>query len=106
MIMLFYYLFFFFKQKTAYEITRRDWSSDVCSSDLRARRPGRAFRLPAPASVDLQPLAGRQVFAGQPVDDLRHRRHRVDLAYALSRAPDVAPDFLLGAALGAEVHLF
>src|SRR5213075_1003512 len=27
--------FFFFKQKTAYEITRRDWSSDVCSSDLR-----------------------------------------------------------------------
>src|SRR5213075_2618797 len=22
-------------QKTAYEITRRDWSSDVCSSDLR-----------------------------------------------------------------------
>src|SRR5213075_899815 len=24
----------FFKQKTAYEITRRDWSSDVCSSDL------------------------------------------------------------------------
>src|SRR5213075_3361253 len=33
-------LFFFFKQKTAYEITRRDWSSDVCSSDLRGpRRP-------------------------------------------------------------------
>src|SRR5213075_2673083 len=28
--------FFFFKQKTAYEITRRDWSSDVCSSDLAA----------------------------------------------------------------------
>src|SRR5213075_624385 len=27
-------IFFFFKQKTAYEITRRDWSSDVCSSDL------------------------------------------------------------------------
>ena len=23
-----------FKQKTAYEITSRDWSSDVCSSDL------------------------------------------------------------------------
>src|SRR5216110_717810 len=27
--------FFFFKQKTAYEISSRDWSSDVCSSDLR-----------------------------------------------------------------------
>src|SRR5881227_4165884 len=28
------FVFFFFKQKTAYEITVRDWSSDVCSSDL------------------------------------------------------------------------
>ena len=28
--------FFFFKQKTAYEIVSRDWSSDVCSSDLEA----------------------------------------------------------------------
>src|SRR6056297_4142255 len=27
-------MFFFFKQKTAYEILRSDWSSDVCSSDL------------------------------------------------------------------------
>jgi len=26
--------FFFFKQKTAYEIVDCDWSSDVCSSDL------------------------------------------------------------------------
>ena len=26
---------FFFKQKTAYEIVDCDWSSDVCSSDLR-----------------------------------------------------------------------
>src|SRR5213083_2003398 len=30
--------FFFFKQKTAYEITASDWSSDVCSSDLRRSR--------------------------------------------------------------------
>src|SRR3546814_19347371 len=29
--------FFFFKQKTAYEMRISDWSSDVCSSDLRAR---------------------------------------------------------------------
>src|SRR6056297_3996075 len=28
------FLFCFFKQKTAYEILRSDWSSDVCSSDL------------------------------------------------------------------------
>src|SRR3546814_8704886 len=29
-------LFFFFKQKTAYEMRISDWSSDVCSSDLPA----------------------------------------------------------------------
>src|SRR3546814_1371397 len=28
-------LFFFFKQKTAYEMRISDWSSDVCSSDLQ-----------------------------------------------------------------------
>src|SRR3546814_8637172 len=28
-------VFFFFKQKTAYEMRISDWSSDVCSSDLR-----------------------------------------------------------------------
>ena len=30
--------FFFFKQKTAYEIGTGDWSSDVCSSDLLNRK--------------------------------------------------------------------
>src|SRR3546814_965104 len=49
-------MFFFFKQKTAYEMRISDWSSDVCSSDLglgrpvlftqtRAGRNGRPFRL-------------------------------------------------------------
>src|SRR3546814_11330574 len=31
---LFWFGFFFFKQKTAYEMRISDWSSDVCSSDL------------------------------------------------------------------------
>src|SRR3546814_8028709 len=31
-------LFFFFKQKTAYEMRISDWSSDVCSSDLGLKR--------------------------------------------------------------------
>src|SRR3546814_4571194 len=30
-------LFFFVKQKTAYEMRISDWSSDVCSSDLLGR---------------------------------------------------------------------
>src|SRR3546814_7368422 len=43
------FFFFFFKQKTAYDMRISDWSSDVCSSDLRravgqllpGRSPGR-----------------------------------------------------------------
>src|SRR3546814_4237631 len=31
------WFFFFFKQKTAYEMRISDWSSDVCSSDLIGR---------------------------------------------------------------------
>src|SRR3546814_14932588 len=34
MYIMFYTSFFFFKQKTAYEMRISDWSSDVCSSDL------------------------------------------------------------------------
>src|SRR3546814_17017787 len=35
-LILVVFLFFFFKQKTAYEMRISDWSSDVCSSDLHA----------------------------------------------------------------------
>src|SRR3546814_17234775 len=34
MVSCLYVFFFFFKQKTAYEMRISDWSSDVCSSDL------------------------------------------------------------------------
>src|SRR3546814_2829542 len=49
-VVLSYFLFlffFFFKQKTAYEMRISDWSSDVCSSDLiaRRRRPVRGRRI-------------------------------------------------------------
>src|SRR3546814_2218968 len=37
---LFCVFFFFFKQKTAYEMRISDWSSDVCSSDLDRRAAG------------------------------------------------------------------
>src|SRR3546814_6198929 len=39
-------VFFFFKQKTAYEMRISDWSSDVCSSDLSARSPMCCARWP------------------------------------------------------------
>src|SRR3546814_3952792 len=46
-------LFFFFKQKTAYEMRISDWSSDVCSSDL----PGLRF--------EQRPDRGRDAERGQ-----------------------------------------
>src|SRR3546814_1509211 len=36
---------FFFKQKTAYEMRISDWSSDVCSSDLKRKSKKRTTRL-------------------------------------------------------------
>src|SRR3546814_6429811 len=38
---MFICVFFFFKQKTAYEMRISDWSSDVCSSDLQPVEAGR-----------------------------------------------------------------
>src|SRR3546814_2335182 len=40
------YVFFFFKQKTAYEMRISDWSSDVCSSDPGALGQHRQARGP------------------------------------------------------------
>src|SRR3546814_1590212 len=41
-------MFFFFKQKTAYEMRISDWSSDVCSSDLSSLMPNRSSSSEAP----------------------------------------------------------
>src|SRR3546814_1448343 len=51
-----YLLFFFFKQKTAYEMRISDWSSDVCSSDLivpESPPPDRLYTLKRPLVVGL-----------------------------------------------------
>src|SRR3546814_1183285 len=78
------YVFFFFKQKTAYEMRISDWSSDVCSSDLVGRElaiqhiagDDRPFAMilgkPASPRPCSQPLRPHQSFdpvqaAGYPV---------------------------------------
>src|SRR3546814_2537158 len=59
--------FFFFKQKTAYEMRISDWSSDVCSSDLGlvALLIGHAHRLPPAFEVA---VAARQQLGGGLAD--------------------------------------
>src|SRR3546814_17157412 len=51
-------LFFFFKQKTAYEMRISDWSSDVCSSDLYlvVELVFGTAACTAPMSADVNPL--------------------------------------------------
>src|SRR3546814_12484670 len=55
-------MFFFFKQKTAYELRISDWSSDVCSSDLgKAERNQRQTQLPPPGGHAPLHRHGRRV---------------------------------------------
>src|SRR3546814_5710620 len=53
-----FFLFFFFKQKTAYEMRISDWSSDVCSSDLaeQAKGPGDKRQILRQTIIDRFPL--------------------------------------------------
>src|SRR3546814_11177946 len=60
-------LFFFFKQKTAYEMRISDWSSDVCSSDLVAKIRWQAAVLEANGqSASAFDLLARRVGSGDP----------------------------------------
>src|SRR3546814_3168359 len=61
--------FFFFKQKTAYEMRISDWSSDVCSSDLRRTR-WTASRRQGPG----QPHASRRIARRRAAPDAVGRR--------------------------------
>src|SRR3546814_5128341 len=64
-------MFFFFKQKTAYEMRISDWSSDVCSSDLLRQITDAADRLHRLVilEIGLQCHRGRDAVAL----DQRHR---------------------------------
>src|SRR3546814_5688665 len=76
--------FFFFKQKTAYEMRISDWSSDVCSSDLIDRRCARP-RVPVYSSeplleADEEEAPARiegQIVEAVGVIALEERRHRI-----------------------------
>src|SRR3546814_3090057 len=73
-------IFFFFKQKTAYEMRISDWSSDVCSSDLLARLRGRETE-----------AAGVEAAAGQRRRKLGIRRGRGERSDAVFHADRKRP---------------
>src|SRR3546814_10650690 len=102
-------LFFFFKQKTAYEMRISDWSSDVCSSDLdwqgeQARRLlEQGVTLADPARFDLRGElhCGRDVF----IDVGCVFEGRVELADGVRIGPHcVIKDAVVGA--GTHIEAF
>src|SRR3546814_1413600 len=75
--------FFFFKQKTAYEMRISDWSSDVCSSDLSSitmlvNNPRQKRRARDSGQSELRARRG-QVLARGPSERLFDRRGRTAL---------------------------
>src|SRR3546814_1981469 len=86
-------LFFFFKQKTAYEMRISDWSSDVCSSDLA---PG---PLRGPADTDshadlglvARDVEGVQEWCGGSVEQDQRERERMVEGLSGHRFGDPGP---------------
>ena len=74
--LLLYVLFFFFKQKTAYDIVSRDWSSDVCSSDLITTQSN--YLLPILSSISFHLIT----FALNP-EDKNHLDDAFSFIFAL-----------------------
>src|SRR3546814_12480397 len=110
--------FFFFKQKTAYEMRISDWSSDVCSSDLpglieqrllarrKARPHGRDFRRaaaerrPRRIVIDVRPPIGRHPPPG--LADLEKRLHPGRRRKADKR-PVLVPQLFHSGAIGVRL---
>src|SRR3546814_3325279 len=78
-VILVCYVFFFFKQKTAYEMRISDWSSDVCSSDLV--EIGELLELRGARLAD-----DRARLAGQPVHGQENLGVDADGAAEIGRA--------------------
>src|SRR3546814_10899932 len=81
-------MFFFFKQKTAYEMRISDWSSDVCSSDL-AESDDIIERIVGSQRLDVLELVEDEIILGLPYVPM----HDVcpSLPESLSQEPDTDP---------------
>src|SRR3546814_6063584 len=85
------FILFFFKQKTAYEMRISDWSSDVCSSDLLARRSEEACDLGRVLDEVIDVIGHRQLrehIAGEEFPFGLHLLAALDLGHRLDRHLD------------------
>src|SRR3546814_1796712 len=87
--------FFFFKQKTAYEMRISDWSSDVCSSDLHVTseviaakpEPRRHAAEHVPVDEGTERI-GRQPGAGERDSQPEHDQRQPDAARERQRSEE------------------
>src|SRR6266436_3276798 len=80
--MILFFFFFFFSSRRRHTRCSRDWSSDVCSSDLRRPRPG--DRQSAPSAPRRRRAASGGAGAGSGFSDPDHcrsRAHGSDLSF-------------------------
>src|SRR3546814_10499058 len=99
--------FFFFKQKTAYEMRISDWSSDVCSSDLigRGRRNRRIFLgLRAPDPRPAAAVNGQRTLHPTPHANSPDRQNSLHRRYFLTPFNIRAAALDDGASLRSEEH--
>src|SRR3546814_6046914 len=75
------FVFFFFKQKTAYEMRISDWSSDVCSSDL-------GYHGSTVAGASLGGMKGMHAQGGLPIPDIHH----IDPPFWFADGGDLTPE--------------
>src|SRR3546814_4949832 len=90
-------MFFFFKQKTAYEMRIRDWSSDVCASDLGQtddKAGGLAIHVDKPDKLLMQQRAQR---LGEVIGLRFTQRHKAPVS-----GPRVVEDIGDGIHFGAQ----
>src|SRR3546814_7287213 len=80
-------MFFFFKQKTAYEMRISDWSSDVCSSDLFALTIAVATIISAFNSLTLSPALGAILLKRHEKGE--HHKPRFVLFRVVQRGADI-----------------
>src|SRR3546814_2812758 len=84
-------IFFFFKQKTAYEMRISDWSSDVCSSDLAALLTPTAVLPPRARAAVVSELSSTAKY-GEPPAAAREALSWATLTASVSLTPAATCD--------------